>query len=175
MSVRLRKIVRDLWLQRGRGALVVMAMALGVFGVVWISSSSAVLSRELRAQYLATDPASATIIGTGLTPELAAEVRGLPGVAAAETATTMSARVRVGPSDYVPLRLFARTDFAANTIANQAKLVGNSLGGGVLDHHRGFGRPHRSAARLFPPQALALSRAAPGAARRLVRVGEEDP
>lgn len=124
MSVRGRKVLRDLWLQRGRAALVVMAMALGMFGVVWISSSSAVLSRELRAQYLASDPASATIVGEGLTPALAAQVRALPGVAAAETATTVTARVRIGPSDYVPLKLFARDEFTANSIAKLTPQTG---------------------------------------------------
>lgn len=97
LSMRWRKTLRDLWLQRGRAALVVTAMVLGVFGVVSISSSSTVLSRELRAEYLDTDPASATIVATGITPELAAEVRTMPGVAAAETATTITARIRTGP------------------------------------------------------------------------------
>lgn len=117
LSMRRRKMLRDLWLQRGRAALVVLAMTLGVFGVVWISSSSAVLSRELRAQYLATDPASATIIASGLTQDAVADVRAMPRVAAAETASTVTGRVRVGPSDYVPLRLFSRSDFSASTIA----------------------------------------------------------
>lgn len=116
LSMRWRKVVRDLWLQRGRAALVVLAMALGIFGVVWISSSTAVLSRELRAEYLVSNPASATITATGLTPELAAEARSLPGVAAAETAATFTARVRTGPKDYTPIRLFSRTDFSINSI-----------------------------------------------------------
>jgi putative ABC transport system permease protein len=115
--MRWRKVVRDLWLQRGRAALVVLAMALGVFGIVWISSSAAVLSRELRAEYLASNPASATITATGLTPELAAEVRTLPGVAAAETAATFTARIRTGPGDYTTAKLFSRTDFSLNSIA----------------------------------------------------------
>ncbi|MBI3687522.1 MAG: FtsX-like permease family protein [Actinobacteria bacterium] len=117
LNMRWRKTLRDLWQQRGRATLVVVAMTLGVFGVVWVSASSVVLSRELRAQYLATNPASATFVATGLTPEVAAATRAMPGVAAVETATTLTARVRVGPSDYIPMRLFARTDFTANSIA----------------------------------------------------------
>lgn len=116
-GIRSRKVLRDLWRQRGRAALVVLAMTLGVFGVVWISSSAAVLSRELRAQYLDTDPASATIVATGLTPQLAAEVRAMPDVATVETASNVWARVHLDGSDYVPIKLFSRTDFAANSIA----------------------------------------------------------
>ncbi|MEO3855518.1 ABC transporter permease [Acrocarpospora sp. B8E8] len=117
LNMRGRKTLRDLWLQRGRAGLVVVAMALGVFGVVWITSSSEVLSRELRAQFLATSPASATLRADGLTPQVLADVRAMPGVGLAETATTLQSRVKIGPSDYKPLVLFSRTDFAASTIA----------------------------------------------------------
>lgn len=117
LNMRSRKTLRDLWLQRGRAGLVVVAMTLGVFGVVWISSSSAVLSPELRAQYLATYPASATLVAEGLTPQVLDDVRAMPGVARAETATTLTGRVKIGPSDYMPVKLFSRTDFTANTIA----------------------------------------------------------
>lgn len=75
LTVRWRKTLLDLWLQRGRAGLVVVAMTLGVFGVVWITSSSAVLSRDLRARYHSTNPASATLMADGLTPQVLADVR----------------------------------------------------------------------------------------------------
>jgi putative ABC transport system permease protein len=94
LSMRWRKTLRDLWLQRGRAGLVVLAMTLGVFGVVWITSSSAVLTRQLHAQYLATDPASATVFAQGLTAQALADVRSMPEVAHAET--WLNAPITVG-------------------------------------------------------------------------------
>jgi putative ABC transport system permease protein len=86
-------------------------------------------------------------VGDGLTPQVLADVRAMPGVALAETATTLHGRVRIGPSDYVPLVLFSRTDFVASTIAK-------------LTPQSGAWPP--------PPGGIVIERAATGVARTQV-------
>lgn len=122
MSVRLRKAVRDLWVQRGRAALVVVAMVLGVASVVAVTTSSAVLNREIAAEFRASAPHTALITAKALTPDDVAAARDVPGVAVAEARTTVTARVLVDGT-WVSARLFARPDLAASRLG---RLVGES-------------------------------------------------
>ncbi len=62
LSPRWRKVLRDLWLTKTRTLLVVLSIAVGVFAVGTIASAQIILSRDLRAMYLATNPAQATIL-----------------------------------------------------------------------------------------------------------------
>ena len=59
---RWRKVLRDLWLNKNRTIVVVLSIAVGVFAVGTIATSQIILSRDLRAAYLATNPAHATML-----------------------------------------------------------------------------------------------------------------
>jgi putative ABC transport system permease protein len=69
-----------------------------------------VLIREITRNYRETTPASATIEMDDVSAELAAEVRGLPGVTMTERRRAVDARVRDG-ADWRPLRLFVVENF----------------------------------------------------------------
>ena len=60
-SPRWKKILRDLQAARGRMAMMVIAIAVSIFGVGTILSAYTILSREMSRNYLGTNPASAFI------------------------------------------------------------------------------------------------------------------
>ena len=61
MSLRGRKVLRDLWSQKVRTILVVLSIAIGVFAVGMIANTQAILSRELAEDYWASNPYHAII------------------------------------------------------------------------------------------------------------------
>jgi putative ABC transport system permease protein len=117
-GVRSRKVARDLRRRWGRTTVVVAAMGLAVLAVTAVSTSYAVAQSQQRTGYLATDPPSATISARGVTPAAAEQVRAVPGVAAADTSRTLTARIRQpGARQWEPLRLTVRDSYAGNRIA----------------------------------------------------------
>jgi putative ABC transport system permease protein len=106
MRPRSIKILRDLRLSYGRVGVMIIAITVAVtgFGAILVAKES--LTRDASAAYAGTNPAAATLdLPDGVTPELLAEVRELPGVADATARQTVSTRVQVG-DDWLPLRLF---------------------------------------------------------------------
>src|SRR5215468_227705 len=112
-SPRWQKLLRDLWLTRGRTALMVIAIAVSLFGVGTVLSAYAILTPEISRNYLGTNPASATIELDRVDDALLAAVRARPGIAAAEARETLIARVQVAPDQWRPLLLFVVPDFNA--------------------------------------------------------------
>ena len=116
-SPRWQKLLRDLWLTRGRTALMVIAIAVSLFGVGTVLSAYAILTPEISRNYLGTHPASATIELGKVDDALLAAVRQRPGIAAAEARETLVARVQVAPDQWRPLLLFVVPDFNAMRIS----------------------------------------------------------
>lgn len=109
---RWRKVLRDLWLTKTRTLLVVLSIAVGVFAVGTIASSQIILSRDLRASYLATHPAQATILTIdSFDDDLVEAVEGMREVAEAEARGRVSLRVKTGPDEWTTLWLIAVPDF----------------------------------------------------------------
>ncbi len=117
VSVRWRKVLRDLWGNELRTILAIMAIALGILGVGSILSAYAILTREINVNFMATTPASAILYVDKADSELAKMVERLPGVAAAEPRRTISARILIGPDDWRPMLLYAIDDFTAMRVA----------------------------------------------------------
>ena len=110
MRPRTVKILRDLRLSWGRVAVMVIAIAVAVtgFGAMLVAKES--LNRDAAAAYEGTNPAAATLdLPDGVTPELLADVRALPGIADATARQTVATRVQVG-DDWLPLLLFVVAD-----------------------------------------------------------------
>ena len=105
------KAFRDVSRERGRGALVVLAIAAGVAGFFGVLSAYAVLTRELNAGYLATNPASAVLLTDAVDDALVRAVLDGHGVAAAEPRRVVSARIRSGPGAWKSLVLFVVRDY----------------------------------------------------------------
>ena len=123
-SPRWQKLLRDLWLTRGRTALMVVAIAVSLFGVGTVLSAYAILTPEISRNYLGTNPASATIELDRVDEALLAAVRARPGIAAAEARETLTARVQVGPDQWRPLLLFVVPDFNAMRVSTFQREAG---------------------------------------------------
>src|SRR5512145_1520886 len=115
-SPRLSKIVGDLWQNRGRTLLVILAIALGVFAISWISVTYSILVRELRNGYLAINPASSIITTDAFDADFIVQVKALPGVGEAEGARMIRARFQVGPDEWRTILLFVLADYSDNRI-----------------------------------------------------------
>lgn len=108
---RWRKLRRDVWVERRRILLMVVAIAVSLVGIGTVLGAHAILAREMPRNYLGTRPASAALeLGGAVDPELVAAVRQRPGIAEAEAGDIVLARARVG-HDWIPLLLFVIADF----------------------------------------------------------------
>lgn len=103
---RYRKLIRDLWLARGRVGMMVAAIAVSIAGIGSLLAADAILNREIRRNYLETSPPSATLETSGLDAALVAQVNARPDIAAATARSTVLARIQVGPDRWRPLLLF---------------------------------------------------------------------
>jgi len=110
---RWRKLAGDLRNARGRLSMMVVAMAVGMFGIATILSAYTILTREISRNYLGTNPASASLEVDQVTDELVDAVRHRPGIASAEAGSSVWARIEVKPDEWMPLLLFVVKDFNA--------------------------------------------------------------
>ena len=105
------KALRDLGLYQLRATLVVIAVAIGVFGVGMVTDAYAILLREMDRNYAGTNPAAAVLWVDGADDRLVADLRARPNVADVERRRTVVARVEVSPDDWRPLWLYVVEDF----------------------------------------------------------------
>lgn len=108
---RWRKTLRDLSRHKLRSALVVLAMAIGVFGVTAVLGAYSILSREIPRNLQVTHPASAILRVEGLDDALVVRVAGMSGIAAAEAGNQAQGRAEASKEDWVPIQLFVVRDF----------------------------------------------------------------
>lgn len=124
LSPRWTKLLRDVQATRGRMLMMLLATAIGVFAVATILSAYTILTREMSANYLSTNPASASLQLDKVDEALISEVRQRPEIADAEARANVVARVKVGPERWLPLRLFVIPDFRAASIATLSREAG---------------------------------------------------
>jgi putative ABC transport system permease protein len=110
LSVRWRKVWRDVWGNKSRTGLVVLSIAVGVFGVGAIASARIVLSRELGKAYSAIQPANIELGVEPFDDNLVEAVRRTPGVGAAEGRAALMVRVVDSNGGYM-LQLKAVPDY----------------------------------------------------------------
>ncbi len=84
VAPRWRKIGRDLWGNKARTILVVLAIAIGVLAFGGVFTARAVLLDDFAAAYDATQPANILITGPSFDDDLILALRGLPQVVDAE-------------------------------------------------------------------------------------------
>ena len=105
------KVLRDITSDYSKNFMLVLAIAIGVFGIGSILGGYSVIKREMTDNYMGTVPASATIeIEEAITKELLDSVKQFPGIKEAERHATRVARMKVGEKWY-PLLLFIIDDF----------------------------------------------------------------
>ena len=120
LNVRLRKVLRDLWVNDTRTLLAILAMAVGIFGVGSVLSATAILTREIAVNFAGTNPASATLFVEGATAALARRIEQVPGVSAATARRAIQGRVRAADGGWRPVMLFVIDDFSALRVSTFA-------------------------------------------------------
>ena len=110
--LRLRKIVRDLWLYKTRTALVVLTIAIGVFAVGTISRTWLILSRDLAQSYASVNPASAILSTSGrFHDDLVEAVGEMAEIGEAEGRYKTQVQVQVKPNEWRLLDLITLSDY----------------------------------------------------------------
>src|SRR5262245_55288833 len=124
-SVARRQVLRDLWLARGRTAVLVVAMAVSLTAVGAVLGAYGILAREMPRSFRSSRPAASTLVlDRGVDPSLLDAVRRRPGVAEAERRGMVFARVEVAPDTWAPLRLFVVEDFEAMRLETVTPIEG---------------------------------------------------
>lgn len=111
VSPRWRKLLGDLQTAKGRTVMMVIAIAVGIFGIGTILSAYTILTREISRNYLSTNPASAFLEMDKVDDSLVDSVRHRPGIADAEASSTVVARIETKSGEWMPLLLFVVKDF----------------------------------------------------------------
>lgn len=111
-SPRWKKILRDLQAARGRMTMMVIAIAVSIFGVATVLSAYTILTREVARNYLGTNPASALLTLNQLDEPLVNAVRQRPDIAYAEASSLVLSRAEVN-GKWMPILLFVVPDFNA--------------------------------------------------------------
>jgi putative ABC transport system permease protein len=110
VDLRRTKILRDLWRDRTRTLMLVLAIAVGVAAYGLMFSGSIVLEENLAVAYAGTDPAHAVITVSPLDDALVEEVLQLPDVVAAEPRRLIRTRMETAPGAWTRLVIFAYPD-----------------------------------------------------------------
>ena len=111
------KILRDVWRERARSVAVVLAIAVGIAGFTSVLSAYAILTRELRNGFLATNPPSATLHTNFIDSDTLAAVRAIGLVATAQPRRVLTGHIKTGPMEWRTLSLFVIQDFRQISIA----------------------------------------------------------
>jgi putative ABC transport system permease protein len=110
-SPRWKKLFRDLQSMQGRMAMMVIAIAVSIFGVGMILGAYTILRREMSRNYLGTNPASAFIELDHVDDALVKTVSKRPGISEAEATSWVVARAEVSPNEWMPVLFFVIPDF----------------------------------------------------------------
>ena len=142
MSPRWIKLWRDAVAERGRFALMLLAVVVALAALGAVLGAYAVLTREMASNYLGTLPAHATLEMRGdVTTEVLAAARRHPMVAEAQARDVIPARARIGDA-WLRVLLFAVDDFGTLKISRFLPWQGSSIlppAGSVLLEHTATG------------------------------------
>jgi len=111
VSLRWRKVLRDLWSQKVRTILVVLSIAIGVFAVGMIANTQAILARELAEEYWASNPYHAIIYMEDFDERVVRMVELMESVADAEGRRSVNVNLQTGPDEWLETTLYAVRDF----------------------------------------------------------------
>jgi putative ABC transport system permease protein len=133
MSVRTTKILRDLWVNKARSLLIVLAVTVGAAAFGLMISGSIVLEQNLKDVYAATDPAHTILTLEAFDDTLVAKVRGLPYVQDAQARRLTRARLETAPGKWLSLDLATVPDFQSIAINRLSPVIGAPPGSVLLE------------------------------------------
>lgn len=110
LSIRWKKVVRDLMISKTRTVLVVLSIAVGVFSIGAVMGAYQIIAKDMKASYLATNPAHANIYAENFGDGIVDTVASMREVTEAEGRRTLDVRVK-SDDGWKKLRLYAISDF----------------------------------------------------------------
>lgn len=116
-DTRLLKAVRDLWFDRGRTIIVILAIAIGIFAAGTVLAGYSILDRELNANYMDTNPPSAILWTDNVNASLIRDVKDTGLVIDAGARRMVTGRVQTGPDQWRAAWLFVVDDYDRMNIA----------------------------------------------------------
>lgn len=123
----LKKALSDLRSAPGRTLLVILALAVGLWGVGGILVSYTILTRDLSDNFTRTRPAHAILTSNDFGRLDLATLRSRPGIENAEFRDLSMQRIEVYPDSWIPLWLFGVEDFNKPDMALLANEKGNKV------------------------------------------------
>jgi putative ABC transport system permease protein len=135
IASRWKKVVRDLFANFARTALVVLSIAVGVFAIGSVVGARVILAQDLTAQYRGANDASAQIFASNLDDTFVRSIARMPGI--------QSAQGRSGAVLRVPLADGTRSNLIINTLD-----AFDSIDINRIRHERGAIKPPRRAVLL---------------------------
>ncbi|MBK9925255.1 MAG: FtsX-like permease family protein [Anaerolineales bacterium] len=106
-----RKAFRDVWENKARTLLVILALVVGIVSVGTAAVAYSILPREMDKNYLYTDPASATLWVEPIDDELIKTVAAMPQIAGTEASSYIVGRFQIAPGEWRELWLYVIPDF----------------------------------------------------------------
>ena len=116
-STRWRKVVRELWSNRTRTALVIASIAVGIFAVGTVQLLRSVILGELSVIYSAVNVSQATILTSGVDEAQLDAIRRMPEIADVQGRSSLSVKVQAAPDRWENLLVTAIDDFEEIRIA----------------------------------------------------------
>ncbi len=117
MRPRWRKVLHDLWDNKGRTLLVVFSIAVGVFSIGVIAGTYQIISNDMSVSYAASNPSNVELRTDDFDDDVLTTIRNARGVLQAEGRRVVNFRARTQDSDtWVSLDLIAFEDFGDNEI-----------------------------------------------------------
>lgn len=106
------KALRDLWANKARTLVVVLAVAIGVCGVGSVLSAYTILTREMDTSFAATKPASAILTLRSVPKQTLEIAESHPGISVAEARGGVRGRIKTGPDTWRVIELFVVPDIS---------------------------------------------------------------
>ncbi len=117
MKPRWRKVFLDLFENKGRTALVVFSIAVGVFSIGVIAGAYVIISNDMSITYAANNPANIEVRMDDFDETMLTTIRNTRGIAEAEGRRVFNMRVRtMGNEQWSTLDIIAVDDFEENKV-----------------------------------------------------------
>jgi putative ABC transport system permease protein len=128
MKPRWRKVIHDLFDNKGRTLLVVLSIAVGVFSIGVIAGTYQIIANDMSVSYAANKPGNVELRMTDFEEDMLQLIHNQRGVEDAEGRRVFNMRVRVpGTEKWTTLDIIAFDDFEKNAINLLNPVAGESL------------------------------------------------
>ena len=117
MNMMYKKIYADLRSSPGRTLLVILALAIGIWGMGGILVSYVILTQDLKSNFINTHPPHAILTSVDFARLDLVALHKKPEIESAEFRDLSLQRIEVHPNDWIPLWLFGVEDFNRTALA----------------------------------------------------------